>query len=97
MCPSWKNTLWTPPVSSSSKRERISGFRGSETSRITNPLRRFEAPSRVMTAILPSSDTFTSFTVRASTCTSEIRCMFAGSVTSKKSACPSAFHVPSAA
>ena len=42
---------------------------GSETSNTTNPFFLFDAPSRVITPTLPSSEILTSFTVRASTVT----------------------------
>ena len=50
---------------------------------MTSPLRRLEAPSRESTAVLPSSETLTSFTERASTRTTSTRSMLAGSVTSQ--------------
>ena len=58
------------------------------------PFRRFEAPSRLMTAMSPSSDTLTSLTVRASTLTACNRSMFAGSVTSQMYERPSEPQVP---
>ena len=87
-------TLWTPPVSESSKPERIFGLRGSITSTRTMPFLRSEAPSRDSTQMRPSAETLTSLTVRASMVTVEIRSMFAGSVTSQKWASPLAPQVP---
>ena len=59
-------------------------FCTSLTSRITSPFFRLEAPSRLITQNLPSSETFTSFTVRASTRTVSISAIAEGSVTSQK-------------
>ena len=84
MCPSWMKVLWTPPVSwSSYSASLVTPVDGSETSRITRPFRRFEAPSREITAVAPSSLIFTSFTVRASTCTTSTISRLSGSVTSQ--------------
>ena len=83
-CPAWMKVLWTPPVSWSSY---SASFRtpvpGSDTSRMTSPFRRLEAPSREITAVAPSSEIFTSLTVRASTCTTSTISRFSGSVTSQ--------------
>ena len=57
---------------------------GSVISKTTNPFLRLEAPSRVITATLPSSETFTSFTVLASTVIVSIIAILEGSVTSQK-------------
>ena len=88
-------TLWTPPVNRSVNSDRTgTPSRGLPTPSTTKPLRRFDAPSRLMTATSPAADTFTSFTVRASTCGSWSFSMRAGSVTSQTNAWPSAPHVP---
>ena len=47
-------------------------FSMSDVSMITRPLRRLLAPSRLITQIEPSSETLTSFIVRASTCTRSV-------------------------
>ena len=72
----------------------ISGTRGSVTSIRTIPFLRLEAPSRLITHSLPSAETLTSLTVRASTVTVLMSSMFAGSVTSQKRASPFAPQVP---
>ena len=74
--------MWTPPVSPWSKELRISTSRGFVTSSITIPFLRLDAPSRLRMQSVPSSETFTSFTVLASTCTVSMSSMFRGSVTS---------------
>ena len=48
-------------------------FCGSLTSRMTRPFFRSDAPSRLITQNFASAETFTSFTVRASTRTVSIR------------------------
>ena len=58
------------------------------------PFRRSDAPSRLITAMSPSSDTLTSLTVRASTCTSWSRMISVGSVTSQIYEWPSPPQVP---
>ena len=67
---------------------------GSETSKITNPFFRFDAPSLEITPTLPSSEIFTSFTVRASTLMVSIIVILVGSLISQKYASPSALCVP---
>ena len=67
---------------------------GFVTSNMIIPFLRLEAPSRVITAILPSLDTFTSLTVRASTFTVSMVCILRGSVTSQRNASPRAPQVP---
>ena len=67
---------------------------GSLTSKMTNPFFLFDAPSRVITATSPFSETLTSLTVLASTVTVSMICIFSGSVTSQKYASPFALHVP---
>jgi len=62
------NILCTPPVRFSVNVEMIFTSLGLATSSITKPFFRFDAPSRLMIQILPSSETLTSFTVLASTC-----------------------------
>ena len=47
------------------------------------PFLRSDAPSRLMTAMSPSSETLTSFTVRASICISRSLRISDGSVTSQ--------------
>ena len=49
---------------------------------MTMPLRRLEAPSREITQTRPSSETFTSLVVRASTTSESVMTGAAGSVTS---------------
>ena len=61
---------------------------------MTNPFLRFEAPSLDITPTLPSSEIFTSFTVRASTFIVSIISILAGSLISQKYASPSALCVP---
>ena len=60
----------------------------------TMPFLRFEAPSRLMMQSVPSSETLTSLTVRASTVIRAISSMFFGSVTSQKMESPLAPQVP---
>ena len=88
------NALCTPPVSPSLNSDNILTSYGLLTSRITTPFFRVDAPSRVKTPIRPSADTFTSFTVRASTVTVSMMTRFDGSVTSQKYASPLASQVP---
>ena len=78
------NTLWTPPVKSSSYILVIVTLYGSVTSRITNPFLRLDAPSLEIIPTRPSSLIFTSFTVRASTFIVSIIVIFDGSVISQK-------------
>ena len=61
---------------------------------MTNPFLRFDAPSLEITPTLPSSEIFTSFTVRASTFIVSIITILAGSLISQKYASPSALCVP---
>ena len=76
--------LWTPPVSMSVYSASTgTPSRGLPTPRMTMPLRRSDAPSRLMTAMSPPSDTLTSLTVRASTWISLTFRMSDGSVTSQ--------------
>ena len=72
----------------------ISRLRGSVQSTITIPLRRLDAPSREITQTRPSSETFTSLVVRASTTSESVRSGFAGSVTSHQYVLPWALCVP---
>ena len=69
-------------------------LRGSLQSTITIPFRRLDAPSREITQTLPSSETFTSLVVRASTMSESVRTGFAGSVTSHQYALPCPLCVP---
>ena len=64
---------------------------------MTNPFFRLEAPSREITPIRPSSETLTSFTLRASTFTVSIIFIFDGSDTSQKYASPLPKILPVAA
>ena len=61
---------------------------------MTNPFLRVDAPSRLITPILPFSEIFTSLTVRASTVTVSMIFKLERSVTSQKYASPLAPHVP---
>ena len=60
------HTLWTPPGTVRLYSEMIVGCAGSERSRITIPLRRSEAPSRVRMPMRLFSWIFTSLIRRAS-------------------------------
>ena len=88
------NTLCTPPVKFFVYSEIIFTSLGFETSIIIIPFFLFEAPSRLITHILPSLETLTSLTVLASTLTLSIFLILAGSVTSQKYDVPSAPQVP---
>ena len=63
----------------------------------TMPFLRLDAPSRLMMQSLPSGETLTSLTVRASTTIVARRSISAGSVTSQKIASPLPPQVPDTA
>ena len=73
------NALCTPPVTVSVYSESTFGCAGSARSRKTMPFLRLDAPSRVMTPILPSAVVLTSLMTRASNETESTLTGFAGS------------------